>query len=95
MTTLHFNTEDDFLQELDGKVYCIADATNENFLCDIHESDYIKFYDDGKLLDLNTERDFDIETLGRVSDYPIADNKYKDEVFSKKLIITIGNKKDF
>ena len=57
MKRLYFNSEKDFLEKLDGKVYAVSDK-NGRYICDIIEDDYLKMLDLGILIDLDSNLDF-------------------------------------
>ena len=60
MRTVKFNSEEEFLKELDGKVYAISDKGGE-FLCDILEDDFCKLLDSGDIINLcDTSVDYKI-----------------------------------
>lgn len=62
MKRLHFNNEEAFLKELDGKVYAVCDK-NGRYLCDVTEDDYLRLLDAGILVNLCDNIDFtDIDT---------------------------------
>ena len=52
MKKLKFNSEEEFLKELDGKVYAIS-AKNGDFLCDILEEDLLKLLEERIIIDLS------------------------------------------
>ena len=52
-----FNSEEAFLEELDGKVYAVCDKRGR-YLCDVFEEDYLKLIDAGILIDLDENRDY-------------------------------------
>lgn len=64
-----FNSEEAFLEELDGKVYAICDKQGR-YLCDVIEEDYLKLIDAGVLIDLDVNRDYTL--IGADSDYMLA-----------------------
>lgn len=50
MKDVVFETERDFLDVLDGKVYAVCNGCGK-IICDILENDYVKLIDDNKLID--------------------------------------------
>lgn len=52
MKILKFNSQEEFLKALDGKVYAIS-AKNGDFLCDILEEDLLKLLDERIIIDLS------------------------------------------
>lgn len=49
-----FDTERDFLDKLDGKIYAVSDRSGK-YVCDILEEDFIRLTDSNILIDMNTE----------------------------------------
>lgn len=54
MRKLEFNNEQEFLNELDGKVYAISNGDGE-YLCDVLEEDYLKLLNEGVCINLDEE----------------------------------------
>ena len=54
MKELVFNTERDFLDELDGKVYAVSNSTGW-YICDILEEDYIRLTDRKIIIDMDSK----------------------------------------
>lgn len=89
MKTLNFDSESDFLNALDGKVYCIADEHCERFVCDLLEEDYTYFLDKGYILD-KMSMDYietDGEVLGNYSDTYLSDMCCYQDVFDRRVVI--------
>ena len=77
--------------ELDGKVYCIANETNNEFIFDLLEKDYLAFFQEGKIFNLMTiehQKLIKDEKTGNYSDTFLSDKKYFHEI--KKFAVTIN-----
>lgn len=64
MKKLIFNNEQEFLNELDGKVYAISNGDGE-YLCDILEEDYLNLLDEGICINLDMEPDICINSYSQ------------------------------
>ena len=95
MKLMYFKEESTFLRLLDGKVYCIADELNKEFLCDILEEDFITLTEAGIIVDYTwdefMENFKDSEDIGGYSDYRLAAASFRDLVLSKEVCIHIEN----
>ena len=78
MRTIKFNSEEEFLKELDGKVYAISDKSGE-FLCDILEDDLCKLLDSGDIIDLCDISVNYANTTDAYSDYIISSGVDEDK----------------
>ena len=91
MQIINFKTEGEFLKELDGKVYSIANEMNNGFLFDILEKDYLVFIKNGKIINSMTidyQKLIKDEKIGNYSDTFLSDKKYLHEI--KSLAVTIN-----
>ena len=77
MRTVKFNSEEEFLKELDGKVYAISDKGGE-FLCDILEDDFCKLLDSGDIINL-CDTSVDYSNINAYSDYIISSGVDEDK----------------
>ena len=77
MRTIKFNSEEEFLKELDGKVYAISDKGGE-FLCDILEDDLCKLLDSGVIINL-CDTSVDCFNINTYSDYIISSGVNEDD----------------
>lgn len=66
------------------EIYSIANKTNEVLLCNLNEKDFIKFYEDKKILNLCDIENANIHTKGNVSSYILSDEKYINEILKSK-----------
>lgn len=98
---IHFESEEDFLNELDGKVYAIANALGTKYLGDLLEDDFTRLWDKGYLLSYDWDIDDKIDahqqkylgqTMGNVSSVVLTDNKHLDKVNPYFVEIVITNK---
>ena len=76
MKVFNFNNEDEFLERFCGEIHAVCDE-NDNFICDLHENDLVRFFDEGKLIG--------------DGNYFLADEKFKNEVLSEEILINIRN----
>lgn len=76
MKKLHFNSKEDFLKELDGKVYAVS-GKDGNFLCDVLENDLHRLLDSGDIIDLCNKSASVVDNA--YSDYIIAPNINEDD----------------
>jgi hypothetical protein len=90
MTILNFTDKDNFLEYLDGKVYCIADETNSKFLCDVSEEDYDVFHEEGKIIDLMRTDSDEYSFVKHFSDCFLSSKEYTQEVLSRAVSIKIN-----
>ena len=77
MRTIKFNSEEEFLKELDGKVYAIS-GKNGKFICDILEDDLCKLLDSGDVIDL-CDTSVDYSNINAYSDYIISSDVDEDK----------------
>lgn len=77
MKTLKFNSEEEFLKELDGKVYAIS-GENGEFICDILEDDLCKLLDSGDIIGL-CDTSVDSSNINAYSDYIISSDTDEDK----------------
>lgn len=77
MRTVKFNSEEEFLKELDGKVYAISDKGGE-FLCDILEDDFCKLLDSDDIINL-CDTSVDYSNINAYSDYIISSGVDEDK----------------
>lgn len=87
-----FSDEGDFLDELDGKVYGIAD-TDGQWLCELHEKEYISLCDRGSIIDTNENLEIKCPE-SNVSDIFLADESKRAEVFGSRIEIVILSSND-
>lgn len=77
MRIVKFNSEEEFLKELDGKVYAISDKGGE-FLCDILEDDFCKLLDSDDIINL-CDTSVDYSNINAYSDYIISSGVDEDK----------------
>jgi len=77
MKVFNFNNWDEFLNKFDGEIHAIVDK-NDKYICDLHESDLVRFYDEGKLVG--------------DGNYILENDKFRQEILSEEIIINIRNK---
>ena len=91
MKKLTFKNTEEFIAKMDGNVYTITTTDGKDFFCELEEKEFITLFDEGKILDLNSNRDFNKKIEGSYSDYLLADEKFKDDVLALAIDITIEN----
>ena len=89
MRTLNFNSEQEFLEALDGKVYAVADEHCERYVCDLLEEDYLDLLDAGIILDKMQDDWVDLKDplLGNYADIYLSDMCYYQDVFDRRVEI--------
>lgn len=85
-----FDTERDFLNQLDGKVYAVSNRKGR-IICDVLEDDYLILLNEGILIDRNMMMTRGIEIENTESDYILTKDMNNEEefLFKEKYGITI------
>lgn len=86
MKDIVFETERNFLDVLDGKVYAVCNGCGK-IICDILENDYVKLIDANKLID-RTSLKYDDIIISPESDYILKD-VFEEADFKAKYGIRI------
>lgn len=86
MKDIVLETERDFLDALDGKVYAVCNACGK-IICDILEDDFVKLVDTNKLID-KTSMKYDDSIICSESDYILKD-VFEEADFKAKYGIRI------
>ena len=86
MKDIVFETERDFLDVLDGKVYAVCNGCGK-IICDILENDYVKLIDANMLID-RTSLKYDNTIISSESDYILKD-VFEETDFKEKYGIRI------
>lgn len=96
MKRFEFETEQDFLKALDGKVYAISNGDG-TYLCDVHEDIYVKMLDMGICVNLDDNNDMLTEGIKveSYSQYILTKelNDFEQFVFKELFGIEIHIKK--
>ena len=75
-----FDTERDFLNQLDGKVYAVSNRKGE-IICDVLEDDYLILLNEDILIDRNMMMTRGIDIEKTESDYILAKDLNNEEEF--------------
>lgn len=66
---------------MEKEIYGIANNDNTKFICDIYESDFIKFQDDGIIIS------DDKKVVGNVANYILSNDKFLELVKQKQICL--------
>lgn len=89
MRKFTFTNSETFLKKMDGKIYAIADTTNENIICDLLETTFIKFVRQGKIINRLAKGNENLQHKGNASDYILSDDKYAAEIYANRIEMQI------
>ncbi len=98
---IHFESEEDFLNELDGMVFAIANPLSTKYLGDLLQDDFVKLWDKGYLLSYDWDSDEKInahrqkyigQKHGKASCVVLTDDKHFSKVRNRFVQIIIKNK---
>ena len=67
---------------MEEEIYGIGNADNTKFVCDIYESDFEKFQNEGIII---SENDANWNPIGNYANYTLSDDKYYELVKSKSV----------
>lgn len=98
---IYFESEEQFLNELDGKVFAVANPLGTKFLGELLQDDFVKLWDEGYLLSYDWDSDEKInaheqkyvgQKQGNASCIVLTDDKHFNKVRNHFVQIIIKNK---